>query len=65
MDRVGYGEAAPVPRIVIAVTHSADDSSWSSAHKQKKPRKNAGLKNGSGSWIRTSDQVVNSHLLYR
>lgn len=22
-------------------------------------------KNGSGSWIRTSDQVVNSHLLYR
>ena len=21
--------------------------------------------NGSGSWIRTSDQVVNSHLLYR
>ena len=48
MDRVGYGEAAPVPRIVIAVTHSADDSSRSSAHKQKKPRKNAGLKNGSG-----------------
>ena len=24
-----------------------------------------GKKNGSGSWIRTSDQVVNSHLLYR
>ena len=24
-----------------------------------------GTKNGSGSWIRTSDQVVNSHLLYR
>ena len=23
------------------------------------------VKNGSGSWIRTSDQVVNSHLLYR
>ena len=22
-------------------------------------------KTGSGSWIRTSDQVVNSHLLYR
>ena len=66
MDRVGYGEAAPVPRIVIAVTHSADDSSWSSAHKRKKPRTNAGpKKNGSGSWIRTSDQVVNSHLLYR
>jgi len=23
------------------------------------------LKNGSGAWIRTKDQVVNSHLLYR
>ena len=23
------------------------------------------VKTGSGSWIRTSDQVVNSHLLYR
>lgn len=22
-------------------------------------------KNGSGYWIRTSDQVINSHLLYR
>ena len=31
-------------------------------------RKNANYwnkKNGSDSWIRTSDQVVNSHLLYR
>ena len=26
---------------------------------------NQGKKNGSDSWIRTSDQVVNSHLLYR
>ena len=26
---------------------------------------NQGKKNGSGGWIRTSDQVVNSHLLYR
>ena len=29
------------------------------------PQIKFGQKNGSGSWIRTSDQVVNSHLLYR
>ncbi len=28
-------------------------------------KKNKGKKNGSGSRIRTYDQVVNSHLLYR
>ena|GEM_PF-3243179 len=36
------------------------------ATKTKRPRFSRGLRlNGSGSWIRTSDQVVNSHLLYR
>ena len=33
--------------------------------KQKGPDESGPESNGSGSWIRTSDQVVNSHLLYR
>ena len=33
--------------------------------KVEKGGKYEDTKNGSGTWIRTKDQVVNSHLLYR
>ena len=42
-------------------THPVDLDS----RKMLKMRLKRVQKNGSGSWIRTSDQVVNSHLLYR
>lgn len=35
------------------------------AKSQKNAEKDGGDNNGSGTWIRTRDQVVNSHLLYR
>ena len=41
-------------------------TAWRGAGRKRKGSDDSGpFKIGSGSWIRTSDQVVNSHLLYR
>jgi hypothetical protein len=37
----------------------------SSRHKEAPYREVRGLNNGCSGWDRTSDQVINSHLLYR